>query len=155
VGPLLGSGRLIGFTRGQAAPVRVVRREDALSGTGERVTAPLRIADLKPPPAVAVLIGSGTVSSGEAVAIAFRGRVQTRTFGAATAGATNSPHTYRLADGATFSLSTHWDVDRSGHVYRSPISPDVVMPDYGHTDPQPVKLAAAWLQSTAACKPAN
>jgi carboxyl-terminal processing protease len=155
VEPLLSSGRLIGFTNDQAAPVWVVRRGDTLSGTGERATAPLRIADPEPPPAVAVLVGSGTVSSGEAVAVAFRGRAQTRTFGGATAGATDSAHTYRLADGATISLSTHWDVDRSGRVYRSPITPDVIVRDLGHTDPQPVKLATAWLQSMAACEPAN
>jgi C-terminal processing protease CtpA/Prc len=101
---------------------------------------------------VAVLLGSNTLSAGEDVAIAFRGRRYARSFGGTTGGATNSPGFYRLADGATVVFATYWDVDRTGHVYRSAIRPSVsVRANYanGHTQ---ARAAVRWLQSRSRCK---
>ena len=108
VGPILGSGRLIGFTDKKRVRVWVSYRSNTLFFSGDTDPAPARIPDFSPAPAVAVLTGPHTASSGEAVAIAFRGRPHTRSFGATTAGATTSPNSYRLTDGATIRSRSCW-----------------------------------------------
>ena len=82
VGPILGSGRLIGFTDKKRARDWVSYRSNTLFyGSGDTDPAPARIPDFSPAPAVAVLTGPHTASSEEAVAIAFRDRLQTRSLG--------------------------------------------------------------------------
>ena len=91
VGPILGSGRVIGFT-GKGKPTAwVTYRAETLSGLGQHPSAPIDVRDFTPTPAVAVLTGPNTVSAGEAVAIGFHGRPNTRSFGGTSGGATNSP----------------------------------------------------------------
>ena len=150
VGPILGSGRLIGFSR-KDEPVWVTYRNNSLSGAGDNGHSPVEIADFTPTPAVAVLTGPETLSAGEAVAIAFRGRPQTRSFGegleerrTATA-RTDSPTGPGSAFPATGTSIAH------GHVYRHAITPGVsVLPDWGE---RPVEVATTWLESTPACRP--
>ena len=150
VGPILGEGRLIGFVARKGSTHYVSYRDSTLSDDGEPARAPLKVGVFSPAPSVAVLIGPATVSSGEAVAIAFRGRPGTRSFGAPTGGATDSPQTYRLADGATVRVSVDWDVDRSGTVYKHPIKPDVAVSEH-LPDKAVVQAAEKWLLSTASC----
>jgi hypothetical protein len=83
---------------------------------------------------------------------AFRGRPQTRSFGATTAGATTSPNSYRLADGATIQFAVVLDIDRRGHIYRRAVRPDVFASILGGDD-QAYRLAKRWLRSTTACNP--
>jgi carboxyl-terminal processing protease len=150
VGPILGSGRVVGFTAKGKRPVWGSKGQNRLSGAGRTARAPIEIADFEPAPAVAVLSSPTTVSSGEDVAVAFRGRARTRSFGGPTGGATNSPGTYRLADGATIRFASYWDTDRTGRIYRKPIAPDVaVTPDWSD---RPVRSAASWLRSTRGCR---
>jgi carboxyl-terminal processing protease len=150
VGPILGNGRLIGFTGGKVSDSFVSYSDGTLSGGGHIARAPVKVPNIAPAPAVAVLTNSMTFSSGEAVTIAFRGRLHTRSFGTSTGGATNSPQIYRLADGATVRVSVVWDIDRRGIVYRNPIKPEVAFPD--SASPRSVEQAAEkWLLSTAAC----
>jgi carboxyl-terminal processing protease len=151
VGPILGSGRLIGFTDKKRVRDWVSYRSSTLFFSGGTDPAPARIPDFSPAPAVAVLTGPHTASSGEAVAIAFRGRPQTRSFGATTAGATTSPNRYRLADGATIEFAVVLDVDRRGHIYRRAVRPDVFASTLGGDD-QAYRVAKRWLRSTTACK---
>ena len=67
---------------------------------------------------VAVITGPRTASSGEAVAIAFRGRPRTRSFGLPTAGCLSTANqTFRLPDGAMILLTTAVDADRTGKRY--------------------------------------
>ena len=150
VGPILGEGRLIGFVARKGSTLYVSYRDSTLSGDGEPVAAPLKVAVFSPAPSVAVLVGPATVSSGEAVAIAFRERPNTRSFGAPTGGATDSPQTYRLADGAAVRVSVEWDVDRRGTVYKHPIRPDVAVSEH-LPDKAVVQAAEKWLLSTASC----
>jgi carboxyl-terminal processing protease len=145
VGPVLGNGRLIGFAFRTSRRVIVSYRDGVLaSSDGNTVQAPVREAPITPAPPVAVLIGPMTVSSGEAVTVAFRGRPRSRSFGLPTAGAPNSPVMYHLADGAGVRVSVALDVDRQGHVYRRPIDPDVTSVDAE-------AAAQTWLLSTTAC----
>lgn len=146
VGPILGDGRAIGFVDKSGTPAFVSYSNMTLSGGGQVVRSPIKVEDIEPLPPVAILTGLETLSSGEAVTIAFRTRRNTRSFGEPTGGATNSPQAYRLADGAIIHLSTDWDVDRDGNVYRHAITPDT--PVNGGD-----ALAAArhWLLSGDAC----
>ena len=74
VGPILGSGKLIGFTgRHGSADYAFYSNNtlsyDALGSGSPRFKAPLTLADFAPAPPVAVLTGPNTLSSGEAVTV--------------------------------------------------------------------------------------
>ena len=78
-------------------------------------------------PNAAVLIDRSTGSSGEAIAIAFRGRPHTRFFGEHTTGVSTVNQTYALSDGASLWLTIGVQADRSGHQYIDGLSPDEVI----------------------------
>jgi hypothetical protein len=114
--PLLGEGVLGGFrnAQGQVHPLHAASPLDP---------------DLPKEPAleharVAVLLGPRTASSGEVVAIAFRGRPGTRSFGQPTAGLSTGNGSYRLPDGSEIFLTTAVDLDRTGQAYGERIAPD-------------------------------
>lgn len=73
---------------------------------------------------VAVLIDKGTGSSGEGIAVAFRGREKTRFFGMPTYGISTSNEGFLLDDGANIVLTTGVSADKNGTKYFSGISPD-------------------------------
>jgi len=100
---------------------------------------------------VAVLTGRMTFSSGEAIAVAFRGRPDTRSFGLETGGLTTSNDEFLLSDGAWLLLTVSRFADRTGKVYSGPIVPDEVV-NPPETWPDPVlEAATAWLLSQPAC----
>ena len=74
---------------------------------------------------VAVLIGQGTVSSGEAVAVAFRGRSGARFYGGASYGFSTGNESFRLPDGALLVITSARFADRTGAVHQGPLLPDV------------------------------
>ncbi|GAB2506571.1 S41 family peptidase [Arenimonas alkanexedens] len=92
---------------------------------------------------VALLIGPATASSGEAVAVAFRGRANTRFFGQPTAGVATSNRGFPLPDGSMLMLTTDAFVDRAGMPYPEGIVPDVQLGN----DEDTVAAAEAWLRS--------
>lgn len=94
---------------------------------------------------VAVLLGPNTASSGEAVAIAFVGRRNTRTFGARTAGLANGNENLRLADGATMFIMHALDADRQGTVYGKHVEPDERIGGSVAGGDAPLNAAIAWL----------
>jgi len=99
--------------------------------------------DLKRPnPRVAVLTDRRVASSGEAIAIAFRRRPDTRSFGTPTCGVPTANSGYTLSDGAILQLTTGLDADRSLITYDSPIAPDEVIDDPSAV----VQRAIAWLR---------
>jgi C-terminal processing protease CtpA/Prc len=107
-------------------------------------------------PPVAVLTSVGTASSGEGIAIAFRGRPNTRSFGLPTAGLTTGNSAFVLSDGAAVNITTAVAADRTGQVYGQEIQPDVKVDNIrqftvldGEVIPQP---AIDWLLSQPACK---
>ena len=73
---------------------------------------------------VAVLTDAVTASSGEAVAVAFRGRPQSRSFGQATYGIPTANLSFQLSDGAVIFITFAWTADRTGVVYGTPVTPD-------------------------------
>ena len=94
---------------------------------------------------VAVLIGPQTASAGEATAISFRGRPNTRFFGTASYGLTTGNEGFPLSDGAIILLTTVVELDRTGQEYGGKILPDVVTSN-------PESDASDWLLAQPACK---
>ncbi|SHK16850.1 Peptidase family S41 [Hymenobacter psychrotolerans DSM 18569] len=75
-------------------------------------------------PVVAVLTDTLTASSGEAVAVAFKARKHTRSFGAGTCGVSTSRSRFYLSDGSVFLLTTAVFADRRLARYGHSIAPD-------------------------------
>ena len=107
VGPIVGEGILGYFVD----PVGVESVWEYPTGASfldgaqyARVTTPYILR--RQNPRVAVLTNNGVASSGEAVAIAFRQRPNTRSFGTATCGLSTSNRGYPLSDGAVLYLTT-------------------------------------------------
>jgi C-terminal processing protease CtpA/Prc len=104
---------------------------------------------------VAVLQGSRTASSGEALVVAFRSRQNTRSFGHATAGLSSANESIVLDDGAVLFLTVAVLADRSGKVYGAKIDPDYVTEGGRANAPLPddpdVKAASAWLRAQPSC----
>jgi carboxyl-terminal processing protease len=154
IGPLLGEGDHLGeFFTVDGHSVWRYRNgvvTDILNGKEDPYPAvegaPYK---LEGTPHVAVLIDRGTGSSGEAIAIAFRGRPNTRFFGDHTAGVSTVNETFALSDGATIWLTIGVQADRTGKQYLEGLAPDEsiqsgdkVLPD----DQDPVLQAALqWL----------
>jgi carboxyl-terminal processing protease len=98
---------------------------------------------------IVVLTGRRTVSAGEIVALAFKGREQTFLIGQPTAGLTTANATYSLSDRSMLVLTVCQEADFTGHICDGRIQPDQVVPaGDGNADPDPARSAAlAWLQS--------
>ena len=136
VAPLLGGDGVLGrfITRDGTGASWWLRRRWIGSGwrVHERSRGPRRL-----PGPVAVLLGHATASSGEAVAIAFRGARHVRSYGGPTRGLSTANDVVRLSDGASLVITTATMADRDGVVYGGPLSPDV------HVDPPADALEVA------------
>jgi len=134
-GPAVGS-----FTSRRGKQEWIVERGAA------RIAGGPALVDTQPPPEpsyrgpVAVLIGHGTRDAGEDVAVAFRGRPNTRFFGTPTAGfPLQGVQPHRLADGSTLGVLETRAADRTGIVHREPLEPDTLLhEDAAAALPQPV-----------------
>jgi carboxyl-terminal processing protease len=102
---------------------------------------------------VAILIDKGTASSGEGIAIAFRGREKTRFFGTHTYGVSTSNEGFLLSDGANIVLTTGVCVDKNGKIYMKGIEPDetVSTPDKipSIDDDLAIRSALDWFRGMA------
>lgn len=99
-------------------------------------------------PKVAVLTSRYTVSSGEALAIAFKGRPNTRFFGEPTAGFTSETDWTLLPCGVTLSIGVGYFSDRIGRVYSNPVPVDEeaeFVPDAEPEHDEILKKAMEWL----------
>ena len=81
-----------------------------------------------PRPFAAVLTDGATASSGEAIAVAFRGRVGARSFGEATWGVSTANARFFLPDNAAIFLTVSTMADRLGTLYGGTLVPDEVVP---------------------------
>jgi carboxyl-terminal processing protease len=151
IGPLLGSGE-IGASLGPGDERRSIWYVDGKAGLGDFVQ--LRVRGT--PPAlrhagapVAVLLNDDTASAAEIVAAAFAGRPLTRSFGAATGGATSATRTFPMSDGAALMLAVAKLTDRSGRPLPAHIEPDQWVADAPRGEPlsvqAPVAAASRWL----------
>ena len=158
LGPLLGSGHFKAaidhagvttdwfYDNGAAG-----ERSGTIDEIYAQASTPLVIPGIPP---VAVLIDRDTGSSGEGVAIAFRGRPNTRFFGETTFGAATSTFPYPLSDGAQIYLVTAVMIDRDSNEYPAGLSPDVeILSEVTISTTDPVlQTAARWASTQPGCR---
>ncbi|MCU0647972.1 MAG: S41 family peptidase [Gemmatimonadaceae bacterium] len=144
VGPVLGDG-VIGHFIDPTGVTTVWEYQSGaarLAGSDiQRVTTPYVLRASAPP--VAVLIDNRVASSGEAVAIAFKARANTRFFGSATCGLSTANLGFPLADGALLNLTVSTMADRNRVPFGEQVQPDerIVVADSA------VSRAIEWLRS--------
>jgi hypothetical protein len=73
---------------------------------------------------IVVLTGPKTSSSGEIIALAFKGKEQAYLYGEPTAGFTTANTTYKLSDHSMLVLTICQEADRNGKIYEGKIVPD-------------------------------
>ena len=144
-GPMVGA-----FVNGQGRQEWIVERGAV------RIAGGPALVDLQAPPEpgfrgpVAVLLGPGTRDAGEDVAVALRGRADTRFFGTPTAGfPLQGMQAHRLADGSTLAVLETRAADRTGVVHREPLEPDTVLRDADAVAPLPQPVRD-WLHDAMA-----
>jgi hypothetical protein len=108
--------------------------------TVEEIDAPYPLAI--PHPKVAVLTDIGVASAGESIAVAFRGRPNTRSFGTATCGLSTAIATFLLSNGARINVAVSVLADRTMRRYGGVIEPDELVMDPAQVVPR----AIAWLR---------
>jgi carboxyl-terminal processing protease len=159
LGPLLGEGVVGGQIDAQGTIARwsygagVIRNEATAMIT---VPKPYSSEPALGQVPVAVLQTGLTASAGEATALAFKGRVNSRSFGETTYGLTTYNVRTILSDGAFLDIMTAVDADRTGTAYENPIAPDVkIASDWTKvgTDADPILNGAlAWLAEQPSCR---
>jgi hypothetical protein len=107
---------------------------------GERARAGRRAGRARADVSRAVLVGANTRNAAEDLAMAFRRRPRTRSFGAPSAGLpVSGAVVHGLSDGRLLGVLETRPVDRNGVVQRTPIEPDTVLEDERALLPQPVQ----------------
>ncbi|HEY4149864.1 MAG TPA: S41 family peptidase [Chitinophagaceae bacterium] len=96
---------------------------------------------------IAVLVGPRTCSSGEIVALAFKGKDQVSFYGQPTAGLTTANSTYMLSDKSMLVLTVCLEADRTGRVCEGKLVPDeIVNTDSGsRQSDKAIARARMWL----------
>lgn len=157
LGPLLGEGELGFFVNPGGGRTAWGYADGASRMNGNalvQVSEPYELGFDQPP--VAVLTGPRTASSGEAIVTAFRGRPETRSFGAGTAGLSTSNASIRLSDGAMILLTTSVFADRTGETYGGVIEPDEPINESPEGTPltadDVIVRAMAWLGEQTQCQ---
>jgi carboxyl-terminal processing protease len=148
LGPLIGTGVIGYFDSGQNSRLGWFHRRNAVGvreqNGDEHVLCQLdaeQPLDCSAAPA-AVLIGEATASSGEALAVAFRGRPNTCFVGEKTNGLSSSNRPFELSDGAELWLTVAYFADRNGVRYESGLEPDQVVVDDNQGGDDPVIASA-------------
>jgi C-terminal processing protease CtpA/Prc len=99
---------------------------------------------------VIVLTGRKTVSAGEIVALAFKGKEQAWLFGEPTAGLTTANATYSLSDHSMLVLTVCQEADHTGRICQGSIVPDKLIPphiDEATADDSVRSAAISWLRT--------
>ncbi len=92
-------------------------------------------------PYVAILTDRVTASSGEAVAIAFKGRNKTKSFGTQTFGVSTSNRSHTLSDGSRINLTECVFADRNKIKYGNTVYPDLTCNEH-----KTLQEAINWIQ---------
>ncbi|WP_162915473.1 S41 family peptidase [Paraflavitalea soli] len=149
IGPLLGNG-VCGYFVRKARVTDIRYREGAAlhnNTTMCKVSNPVTLTDQQRQQIV-VLTGPKTSSSGEILALAFKGMPQVRLMGEPTAGLTTANTTYDLFDGSTLVVTICQEADRTGRICEGKIVPDDIIKSDPLKEEDVVKAnALMWLQS--------
>jgi hypothetical protein len=164
VGALLGEGwQSYEIDRdGKRSPYVRLEQGAAVIVSGEQAGLTIIAPDAwQPLPAlagvpVAVLIDDAVASSGEGMAVAFRGRANTRFFGQRTYGSASSNEGFVLDDRVNIVVTTAMMSDRTGAIYPDGVPPDDEVAfgpgDAADPDDAVVEAAKAWLGAQPACR---
>lgn len=143
IGPLLGEGTAGSFVQ-PTGPVAYWGYADgrAYNGTStiQQVDEPYTVINAQP--RVAVITDRSVISSGEAIAVAFRKRPNTRSFGTPTCGLSTANSSIPVED-ATLVLTVALMGDRDALAFGDQLAPDELVSDAADV----MELAIAWLQS--------
>ena len=155
IGPLIGDGVCGYFVSGDERVPITYHEGSAFQGRHVRCRVSNRgYRTQRDRKYIAILTGPGTVSAGETVALAFKGRSLTYFIGQPTAGLTTANATYPLSDRSMLVLTICQEADCTGRVCAGRIHPDMLVPaDTGTSSPaagnDPAKEAAvSWLTNT-------
>lgn len=148
VGPLLGDGIYGYFVAGsQRIPITY---RDGSAFQGKHVLCRVSSRGYRTQSekkSIVVLTSRKTVSAGEIVALAFKGRAQTLLIGEPTAGLTTANATYTLSDRSLLVLTVCQEADHMGRICEGSIQPDRLVAVEKPVTGDPVKDAAlVWLQ---------
>jgi carboxyl-terminal processing protease len=156
VGPLLGNG-VCGYFVSEDERVPIVYRDGA-AFQGRHVRCRLSTGGYqtrRSHKSIVVLTGRRTVSAGEILALAFKGKEGAWLYGEPTAGLTTANATYSLSDHSMLVLTVCREADYAGRICEGSVNPDkFIGPHYGAMTEGPgspvedgVKLAAiSWLR---------
>ncbi|MFD2513966.1 S41 family peptidase [Pontibacter locisalis] len=128
IGPLVGEGIVGGAVdadKKQTATWRIINTNFAYDDW--KPTDLPKDCDVKKNVKVAVLIGPHTASSGETMAVMFKGRPNTRFFGQPSMGLTTSNAWLQLTDDFVLNVSTSYFADRNKKAYTGKVNPDVAV----------------------------
>lgn len=144
IGPILGEGVHGYFIDADGRETSFSYRAGVSAFADEPIHQVSTVYQLKQPnPRVAVLTDGWVASSGEAIAIAFRGRERTRSFGTPTCGLSTGNSTWFLSDTSKLVITASVMADRTRRAYGDVITPDEVI-----TNPDDaVTRAMQWLIS--------
>ncbi len=97
---------------------------------------------------IVILTGQRTVSAGEIVALAFKGKEQVNFYGEPTAGMTTANAVYTLSDNSMLVLTVCREADFTGRICDGSIVPDkIINPNSDDKDRDITKQEAIrWLQ---------
>ena len=144
IGPILGEGTVGWFINPDQVETRWEYRGGLSIVAGTTVTAVTSPYTLKNvDPKVAVLTDGRVASSGEAVAIAFRGRSNTRFFGTPTCGMSTANTGFQIDDAQLILTVAHL-ADRNKVTYGDSLPPDEVITD----DAALIQEAVAWIRGS-------
>ena len=154
LGPILGADTLGMFVDPDSLILRWFYDEEGSAGLED---APITMVDTPYAvagglPNVAILQDSVTASSGEAVAVAFRGRPFSRSFGSETWGVSTANAGFLLSDNAVIFLTVSTMADRNGVLYGERIVPDELvfgMKTGERATDAALDAAVTWLNSQA------
>lgn len=145
-GPLLGDGICGYFVRDHDKVSISYKNGAAQQGKYVRckVNKPYQLQSQKQK--IVVLTNNTTSSSGEIMALAFKGKADVFIYGEPTAGYTTANATYSLSDNSMLVLTVCQEADRTGKVYSGRLIPDVTVASSSGADT--IKMAAIeWLKA--------
>ncbi len=126
IGPLLGEGVCGYFVRNHEKVPFSYSNGTAFQGKHPRCTLNKPAYTLRSiPQKIIVLTGPRTSSSGEIIALAFKGKAEVQLIGEPTAGLTTANATYNLSNNAMLVLSVCQEADRNGTICEGRIRPDI------------------------------
>ncbi|MBC7849961.1 MAG: hypothetical protein H7Y31_09495 [Chitinophagaceae bacterium] len=125
-GPLLGEGICGYFVRNNEKVSITYKNGMAMQGKYTRCKVSRKPYQLKNPNSeIVILTANSTASSGEIIALAFKGKSNVQFVGEATAGFTTANATYTLSDNSMLVLTVCQEADRDGKIYSGRLIPDI------------------------------